>query len=275
LYSQELTTSVLSDRPTWPPILLYHAITPFTTDPNDLCVPPVLFEDQMHFLKRHNLRGVSMRELLSAASTGNASGLIGLTFDDGYEHLLQTALPVLERLRFSCTIFVPTAMLGRHNIWDDEPRMRLLDPDHVRELSKRGIEIASHGARHIRLPGLSSQALDQEVSESRQVLGDIIGEEVKNFCYPYGNLDSRVIEAVQRAGYAHACTALEGVWWDNPYAIPRIFVGKKDGLIKLRVKLWSYPKYAAIARMHYAEAAYTLARRVPFWRHVVRRLWYR
>jgi peptidoglycan/xylan/chitin deacetylase (PgdA/CDA1 family) len=275
LYTKELATSALSNRPRWPPILLYHAITPFTSDPNDLCVPPELFEAQMRFLKRHKLQGVSMRELLDAASTGNASGLIGLTFDDGYEHLLRTALPVLERLGFSCTIFVPTGLLGQQNIWDDEPRMRLLGLDHVRELPKRGIEVASHGARHIRLPGLSSQALDQEVSESRQVLGDIIGEEVKNFCYPYGNMDSRVIEAVQRAGYSYACTALEGVWWDNPYAIPRIFVGKKDSLFKFRIKLWSYPQYAAIARMRYAEAAYTLVRRVPFWRHVVRRLWYR
>jgi peptidoglycan/xylan/chitin deacetylase (PgdA/CDA1 family) len=228
----------------------------------------------MLFLKRHNLRGVSVRDLLSGANAGDARGLIGLTFDDGYEHLLRTALPVLERLGFTCTIFVPSGLLGQDNSWMTEPRMRLLGVDHLRELSKRGIEIASHGAQHIRLPGLSSELLDREVSGSRQVLSEILGEEVRSFCYPFGSMDSRVIQAVQQAGYTYACTALEGVWWESPYAIPRIFIGKKDNLPKLYGKLLAYPKYAALARMPHAKAAYTLVRRMPLWRHTVRRLWY-
>ena len=153
--------------------------------------------------------------------------------------------------------------------------MRLLGVDHVRELSKRGIEIGSHGAKHVRLPDLSSELLDREVSGSRRVLSEILGEEVKSFCYPYGSMDSRAIQAVQRAGYTYACTALEGVWWKSPYAIPRIFLGKKDNLFNLRVKLWVYPKYAGIARVRHAKAAYTLVRHTPLWKYIIRRLWYR
>ena len=229
----------------------------------------------MLFLKQQGLRGTSMRELLRAAGVGNASGLIGLTFDDGYKHLLRTALPVLERLGFSCTIFVPSGLLGQVNNWMNEPRMELFGVDQVRELSKRGIEIASHGTRHISLSGLSAQLLEQEVSGSRQDLSEILGEEVESFCYPYGRFDSRVIQAVQRAGYTSACTALEGVWWESAYAVPRIFVGKKDQLPKLRVKLWAYAKYTDIARIRYARRAYTRVRHTPAWKYVVRRLWYR
>jgi peptidoglycan/xylan/chitin deacetylase (PgdA/CDA1 family) len=270
-----MSASSLSDRSHWPPVLLYHAVTQASTDPDGVCVPPELFEAQMLFLKRHNLRGVSMRELLCATSAGNARGLIGLTFDDGYEHLSQTALPVLERLGFSCTVFILSGMLGQHNSWMNEPRLKLLEVDHVRELSKRGIEIASHGATHISLPGLSSQLLDREVNGSRHVLGEVLGEEVKGFCYPYGSMDNRVIQAVQRADYTYACTALEGVWWESPYAIPRVFVGKGDNIPKLRAKLWAYSKYTDIARMRYTKAAYTLVRPTPLWKFIVRRLWYR
>jgi peptidoglycan/xylan/chitin deacetylase (PgdA/CDA1 family) len=229
----------------------------------------------MLFLKQRNLQVVSMRELLCAASAGNTRGLIGLTFDDGYEHLLRTALPVLKRLGFSCTIFVPSAMLGQYNSWDNQPRMRILEVGHICELSKRGIEIASHGANHIRLAGLSSQQLDREVSSSRQVLSEILGEEVGGFCYPYGDIDRRAIQAIQRAGYTYACTALEGVWWRSAYAIPRLFMGKKDNVTKLRVKLWVYAKYAGIARISYTKEAYTLMRRMPLWKYIVGRIWYR
>jgi peptidoglycan/xylan/chitin deacetylase (PgdA/CDA1 family) len=256
---------------------MYHAVTPVTrsgSDPHDICISPELFETQMLFLKRHNLRGVSLRELLSAARAGETRGLIGLTFDDGYEHFSQTVLPVLERLGFACTIFVPTSLLEQDNSWISEPRMKLLAFDAVRELSKCGVEIASHGAKHIRLPGLSPQRLDREVNSSRQVLSELLDEEVEGFCYPYGSFDSRVIQAVKRAGYTYACTALEGVWQDSAYAIPRIFVGKKDTLLKFRAKLWIYPKYVYVARIRRMQALYALLRRTPLWKPFVRRLWY-
>jgi peptidoglycan/xylan/chitin deacetylase (PgdA/CDA1 family) len=60
----------------------------------------------MLYLKRHNLRGVSMRELSLALNTGEATALVGMTFDDGYEDFLDAAVPTLEKLGFSATVFV-------------------------------------------------------------------------------------------------------------------------------------------------------------------------
>jgi peptidoglycan/xylan/chitin deacetylase (PgdA/CDA1 family) len=79
----------------WPRILGYHSISRLEDDPNMMCTSPERFESQMLYLKRRNLRGVSVRELLRAWSTGSAKGLVGLTFDDGYEDFLHVALPVV------------------------------------------------------------------------------------------------------------------------------------------------------------------------------------
>jgi len=258
----------------WPKILGYHAVAEVKDDPNNICVSPERFEAQMLYLKRRNLRGVSMRALLSAMNTGNAEGLVGITFDDGYEHLLQTALPVLERLGFSCTIFVPSSLLGRENSWDTVPQMKLLQVGHVREISKQGVEIGSHGANHIALSGLNPESLEWEASGSRQVLSEILGEEVEGFCYPYASVDGRVIKAVQRADYTYACAALGGVWWEGAYAIPRIFVGEKDNAIRLAVKFWVYSKYVELSRMQFAKMAYSSIHHTPVWRYAAR-FWYR
>src|SRR5215212_6293651 len=103
-------TEISSNLVHWPPILCYHAIAQVTDDPHNICVSPEQFEAQMLYLKRRNLRGVPVRKLLDAMNKGKARGLVGLTFDDAYENFSHNALPVLERLNFSCTVFVCSGM---------------------------------------------------------------------------------------------------------------------------------------------------------------------
>src|SRR3712207_4352537 len=98
-------------------ILMYHSVHRTANDPNQLCTSPELFEAQMLYLKQCGLRGVSMRELRKATSTGDSKGLVGLTFDDGYEDFLHSAVPVMERLGFSATVFVVSDLLGSKSRW--------------------------------------------------------------------------------------------------------------------------------------------------------------
>lgn len=226
---------------------MYHAVTRVSDDPNEVCVSPERFEAQMLYLKRRNMRGVSMRELREAALMGNARGIVGLTFDDGYENFLHTAVPVLERFGFSATVFIVAGELGGHNTWDQGPRMKLLEADGVREVSERGMEVGSHGMSHVDLSGLGPELLEQEVNGSRAVLGEVLGEAVEGFCYPYGNLDGRVVDVVRRAGYSYACAYKERISWDS-YDLPRVYVGERDGAFRLRLKLGPYLWYASLAR---------------------------
>jgi peptidoglycan/xylan/chitin deacetylase (PgdA/CDA1 family) len=221
---------------------MYHAIAPIADDPNRLCVSPRRFEAQMQFLKRHALRGVSVRELLRAMGTGQAGDLVGLTFDDAYENFLFAAVPILERFGFSATVFAVGGMLGMTNTWDERPRMRLLGADGIREAARRGMEVGSHGMSHVRLSGLRPEALEKELVESRRELGEVLGEAVEGCCYPYGSLDRRVVRAARHAGYSYACacwTQVEG----SQYDLPRPPVWEADGSLMLKAKLRLFPAY--------------------------------
>jgi peptidoglycan/xylan/chitin deacetylase (PgdA/CDA1 family) len=233
---------------------MYHSISPPEGDHDALCTSPERFEAQMLYLKRRNLRGVSMRKLYLAMSAGDAGGLVGITFDDGYEDFLSAALPTLERLGFSATVFVVAGMLGKENTWEHRggPRLplRLLDANGVREISERGIEVGSHTVTHPRLPGLDPETLVHEISDSRQRLGEIVGAPVEGFCYPYGNLDGPAIRAARRAGYLYAVGTKKSIEY-GLYDWPRTYVGDKDSPLRLGVKLRASPvltrlrKYAA------------------------------
>ena len=228
-------------------ILMYHSIAELENDPNMLCTSPERFEAQMRYLKRHDLRGVSTSELRRAKSTGDARDLVGLTFDDGYKDFLHTAVPVLESFGFSATVFVVVGMLGKENCWNHthnpRPRMELLGATDLREVSKRGMEVGSHSMTHADLAGLNPQTLEAEVKDSRQMLSELLGEEVEGFCYPYGSLDRAAVEAARQAGYAYACG-----WRAQPehsvYAWPRIPISEKDNDLRVGVKLKVYSQYA-------------------------------
>lgn len=230
-----------------PPILMYHSVARATNDPNNVCVSPRRFGDQMAYLERRGLRGTSVRELVSARREGRAGGLVGLTFDDGYEDFLREAVPVLERYGFTATVFALSGRLGAENVWDRGPRLRLLDADGLREVAARGMEVGSHGGDHVRLSGLELGALRSEIEESRKILGGIVGGEISGFCYPYGDLDAAAVAEVKKAGYDYACAYKVRVSGDV-HDLPRSNAGEKDGGLRLALKLAGVGRYVDALR---------------------------
>lgn len=228
----------------FPQVLMYHSISQPEVDQDPLCTSPERFAAQMLYLKRHNLRGVSMRELYLALNAGQATGLVGVTFDDGYVDFLDVAVPTLEKLGFSATVFVVAGMLGSENNWEHgggpRPQLKLLGADGVREVSDRGMEIGSHTVTHPRLSGLDSETLIHEVEDSRQVLSEIVNAPVEGFSYPYGDLDGPAVRAARGAGYVYAVATKKQVE-GGLHDWPRTYIGEKDSPLRLGVKLKASP----------------------------------
>jgi peptidoglycan/xylan/chitin deacetylase (PgdA/CDA1 family) len=239
----------MEGRIRFPQVLMYHSVSQPQVDYDPLRTSPERFEAQMLYLKRHDLRGVSMRELCLALNAGDARGLVGVTFDDGYEDFLSAALPTLERLGFSATVFVVAGKLGKENDWKHRgaprPRLKLLQADGVREISERGVEVGSHSMTHPRLSGLDTEVLLHELGDSRRILSEIVGTPVGGFCYPYGDLDGPAIQAARRAGYVYACATKKQIE-RGIYDWPRIYVGEKDSPLRLGVKLKASPILARL-----------------------------
>jgi peptidoglycan-N-acetylglucosamine deacetylase len=122
--------------------------------------------------------------------------IVTTSWDDGE----RTDLRVAEMLRsrgVAGTFYVPiTPYQGRPALSHAE----------LRELSSEGFEIGGHSFSHKRLRNMSDKELAEEVSPCRPILEDIVGTEVRMFCYPYGKYDSKTVRAVKQAGYWGART---------------------------------------------------------------------
>ena len=215
---------------------MYHSVTPFEEDPFQVTVSPERFERQLEWLHNRKLRGTSMRELLEARRSGDSRGLVGLTVDDGYGDFATFAMPALARHGFTATVFVIAGDLGGHNSWDQPgPRKALMTAEQVKNVAAAGIEIGSHGLHHTSLVHVDQTALTDEVAASKAALENVVGDRVTGFSYPYGDVTARVADAVRAAGYDYACAVRPG-GVGSRYALPRTYVGNRDGFARLDAK---------------------------------------
>ncbi|UNO44354.1 polysaccharide deacetylase family protein [Streptomyces sp. MST-110588] len=220
---------------------MYHSVSPCTEDPYRITVTPDRLDRQLRWLRNRGLTGVSVGELLLAGARGRATGLVGLTFDDGYTDFLEYALPLLHRHACTATVFVLPGRLGGDNAWDREgPRKPLLDADGIREVSRAGMEIGSHGMLHTDLTLVDDATLTAEVAGSRARLADLTGSAPQGFCYPYGLLDTRAVEAVRAAGYGYGC-AIDPGPLTALHALPRVHIGSSDHWLRLHLKRTLHP----------------------------------
>lgn len=121
--------------------------------------------------------------------------IVTTSWDDGDRADLKLA-EMLRARGIKGTFYIPISSYARP----------LVGPSDLRALSAGGFEIGAHSVTHKPLWGLSSEELEKEVSPCKPMLEDIIGEEVRMFCYSRGRYDSNVIRTLKEAGYWGART---------------------------------------------------------------------
>lgn len=211
-------------------ILMYHNINipPKGARIPNLYVTPRMFHFQMWYLKAAGFKVVSIREMLDTVSKGALKNdLAAITFDDGYQDFYMNAYPVLERYGYPSTVYVVSGLVGKDSQWDSRNEdfvKPLMDAKTIIEISRHGVEIGSHTKSHPELTRISPAEQLTEIADSKKELEELLDHPVDSFCYPGGNNDGMVKEAVKKAGYRHAVTTQRGhvEMGEDPFALRRI-----------------------------------------------------
>ena len=164
-----------------------------------------------------------------------------LTFDDAYDDLYEELLPLVIEHHYTPVIYLVANHIGASSTWDQASGLRarnLLTLAQIREMQKYGVEFGSHSLSHPYLPDISDAQLQEEVTESKLRLEELLGVEVTSFAYPYGGVDRRVRSAVAEAGYKAAFTTEPGLnWWNDPLCQRRAGVNDYTSLLSFALKL--------------------------------------
>lgn len=205
------------------------------------------FRSQMNYLKSFDYNVISLDEAVAGLFDGRPlpARSVVLTFDDGYEGFREHAFPILASHGFTATLFVVTGLFGRCAEWlgDDQLKAPLMSTATMRELHRAGMTFGSHSTSHPRLSGLSASKQRDQIFRSKAVLEAVLEEEVRHFCYPYGDYDDKTRELVEEAGYASALTGVYGAAnaAPNRFEIPRKAIHFGDNLLGYFWKLHMTP----------------------------------
>ncbi len=197
------------------PILMYHRIVqaPLKESRHGVWVTSEKFEKQLGSLRTRGYSTITFQDygvFLSQNRPLPAKPII-LTFDDGYEDNYTLAFPLLQRFGFTAVIFAVTAEDRRTNFWDPgEPQAPLLNPSQMMEMCRHGIEFGSHTVTHANLANISVTQVKDECGLSKEMLQQVLGNEVISFAYPYGKLTAQVKSIVAETGYQFAAATDSG-----------------------------------------------------------------
>ncbi len=196
------------------PILTYHKVDrrPWGARLKGLYASPRFFERQMVELHAAGYRTGSLDALPVGAKPGAKA--IVLTFDDGFENVLEHTLAPLAKVGFRAMQFLVADRLGAQNDWEmieGEVSERLMDPGQVRDWLTAGHDIGSHTCTHPYLTRIPLPRAREEIAASKKKLEDLFGRPIRHFCYPYGDYDPSIADLVREAGYATACTTKAGL----------------------------------------------------------------
>lgn len=175
----------------------------------------------LEFFRRH-FTGVSLADLDAFYSTGawpkKLPGLI-ISFDDGLRNNYEIAAPLLDEFGFVGWFFVPTAFVGlkdglvdfvdNQHIFrgNSEADQAPLNWQQVKDLAARHV-VGSHTQTHVRLTkDMPAGVLQVEIWESKRVLEQQLGTQVRCFCWVGGEEDAysrSAARAVREAGYDYS-----------------------------------------------------------------------
>ena len=156
------------------------------------------FKKQIEHLAASGRSALSLNQLEEWLKGRENSKSVVLTFDDGLVSHFEHTAPVLKENNFTGIFFIPAALVGQRG---------QMGWAQLRELVGEGFEIGSHGLKHVPLTNLPGNELEEEVKQSKKILEDGLGVEVKSFSVPRGFFHPRIAKTAAEAGYRFLFTS--------------------------------------------------------------------
>lgn len=229
--------SSLKSRSMMLTILTYHSIDSLGLITS---VRPDRFAAQIAFLAEHQYQMLTIDEVVDLLNSDRPipRRCATLTFDDGYRSVYTVALEQLRRYSFPATVFVTSGHCGKLSNWPSHPpelsTRGMLTVAELRELRASCVTIGAHTISHHHLTRLPLAQAQHEIEDSRVELEQIVGDRMRHFAYPYGELND-ALHAFVASRFDSACeTDLRlAIHGDDTYNLPRIDTYCFDDVLRL------------------------------------------
>ena len=165
--------------------------------------------DFLEASRRHGLDLVSLERLLVDPPPGEPVGLVFDRFDRG---LLHHALAQVEEWGVGFTVVLESARVGQLRRAGLREREAVPPWSSVRDLVRRGGDVASGGHHGVSLRALEPEVIYGELLRSRCEIERRVGRPPRALRYPFGAVSPEIAHVAERAGFEFGlCTQVTGV----------------------------------------------------------------
>ena len=221
------------------PVLNYHGLTRgssgFNGHQGRFEVSQNSFADHLRHIAASGCRVILAEELphSSDSSTPKVQSA-ALTFDDGRASDHDVAYAMLCDANLSATFFINSATVDTpgHLTWLQ-----------LKEMSRSGMSIQSHGHDHVDLARLSTDQLDYQLRRSKAEIEDRLGREVSLLALPYGSKPQHMISTAMRLGYKAICSSGGRLARSSSVIIDRVCIYSNTSLQQFAAVLRGSPVF--------------------------------
>lgn len=123
--------------------------------------------------------------------------LITVTFDDGWESIYTSGLPLFQQYGIPTTQYILSGVTDQANY---------MSISQVKAMQQAGHEIACHSIDHADLTKLTADRLQAELRDCKKFYEGKLGLQVNHFASPYGSSNAQTIAAIRQVYQSHRDT---------------------------------------------------------------------
>lgn len=183
-------------------VVAYHTFIGKKNIPTDFSIEEL--REQMKALREKGLRIVTIDDVVNGRVAGNRNVMI--TVDDGNKSVYRAYREVFEPLGIKPMLAIYPNIISR--------RKYALTWEQLRELERKGCEIAAHGFYHLplkeKLYRKSKRDFVNEIVKSKKVLEERLNRRIRYFVYPSGETCTEAVRLLQLEGFRCAFTITWG-----------------------------------------------------------------
>lgn len=239
-------------------IIFYHSVHPSCF----LSHRPDQFKEHLDWLQDNHYNTVRVRDIPKIVkSDDDLNKIVAITFDDGYRDNIEWAMPMLKERGMIATFYVVAGLIGDnplsssngYRLYTNRP---MLAKNDLISLVENGMEVGCHSLTHNLATRMIKERgehhfYNHEALNSKNILEEIIKDEVLSFSYPNGQrnaFSAKSRELIFKAGYTTATTTM----WDvitkhtDRLSLPRCEIAATDKFNDFVAKMLGKQDYRKI-----------------------------
>ena len=220
--------------------MLHHVADQPHSSLEKWCISHNKFLELLDRIEHNGLIPTTFREIVELnLNEYELKDKVIISFDDCSAALSDFAIPELIKRKFKAVFYMPSAHIGDLNILDIEEHamesVNLMDKTELQQLVKLGMEVGSHGEKHLRLDSVSEQLAFDDMLNSKKTLEKLLGTKIYSFAFPYGKIPENHKKLLRKAGYKYGLSIYTA--FETDYALRRFAINEKDDKEAIDLKL--------------------------------------